>query len=127
VRIPAQRSLRLFADEPQETIEQARETIGAAQIEFDGPAYDSRFDKARLAGQIERVFRLMADGCWRSLDEIARETRDPQASISAQLRHLRKPRFGGHQVLKRPRGDRKQGLFEYKLLPRGGTGPQRAA
>lgn len=72
---------------------------------FDGPAYDPELDQDRLAGQILRIFRLMADGLWRTLEEIHFETGDPQASISAQLRHLRKPRFGAHQVEKRRRGD----------------------
>lgn len=40
---------------------------------------------------------------------------DPAASVSAQLRHLRKPRFGGFVVEKRPRGDRERGLWEYRL------------
>jgi DNA-binding transcriptional regulator GbsR (MarR family) len=58
---------------------------------------------------------LMRDGRWRTLDEIARSTGDPHASISAQLRHLRKARFGEHTVDKRARGDRRQGLFEYRV------------
>jgi predicted transcriptional regulator len=68
---------------------------------FDGPAYDPAVDRARLSSQHRRLFQLMRDGRWRSLDEIARATGDPDASISAQLRHLRKPRFGGHRVEKR--------------------------
>jgi hypothetical protein len=40
---------------------------------------------------------------WRSLAEIARATRYPEASVSAQLRHLRKSRFGGYRVRKRLR------------------------
>lgn len=83
---------------------------------FNGSDYNPKFDQARLTGQIERVFNLMQDGAWRSLDEIAALTGDPAASVSAQLRHLRKPRFGGHMVLKKNRGDREHGLFEYQLL-----------
>ena len=40
---------------------------------------------------------------------------DPEASASAQLRHLRKPRFGSHTVEKRNRGAREFGLWEYRL------------
>jgi hypothetical protein len=40
---------------------------------------------------------------WLTLDELARLTHYPPASISAQLRHLRKPEFGGFAVDKRPR------------------------
>jgi hypothetical protein len=40
---------------------------------------------------------------WLTLDELAKLTHYPQASISAQLRHLRKPNNGGFVVEKRPR------------------------
>jgi hypothetical protein len=40
---------------------------------------------------------------WLSLDELAKLTHYPPASISAQLRHLRKPTNGGFVVEKRPR------------------------
>lgn len=83
--------------------------------EFNGSDYNSAFDKERLTGQIRRVFDLMIDGRWRTLSEIAKSTDDPEASVSAQLRHLRKPRFGAFIVEKRNRGERKHGLFEYQL------------
>lgn len=82
---------------------------------FDGPDYIDAIDRGRLAGQIKRVFDLMRDGTWRTVEEISAVTRDPQPSVSAQLRHLRKDRFGAHLVEKRPRGDRTHGLFEYRL------------
>jgi hypothetical protein len=82
---------------------------------FNGPTYDEGFDRARLARQHERIRDLMIDGVWRTLDEIADITGDPAASISAQLRHLRKPRFGGWTVEKRSRMDRARGLYEYRL------------
>jgi len=40
---------------------------------------------------------------WLTLDELAKLTHYPPASISAQLRHLRKPQYGGFMVEKRPR------------------------
>src|SRR3989454_5792433 len=40
---------------------------------------------------------------WLTLDELAKLTHYPPASISAQLRHLRKPQFGAFLVKKRPR------------------------
>jgi hypothetical protein len=83
--------------------------------EFNGSDYDSKHDHARLTGQIRRVKDLMADGAWRTLDEIAAKTGDPQASISAQLRNLRKERFGSHVIGKQARGERSHGLFEYRL------------
>jgi len=93
-------------------------------LDFDGPAYSPEHDRDRLTGQLRRIFEVMKDGEWRTLEEIREGTRttfkmatgDPEASISAQLRHLRKPRFGSHTVLKRRRGGPKSGCYEYRLL-----------
>lgn len=79
---------------------------------FDGADYIPIRDNARLTGQIKRIYSLMSDGKWRTLQEIEQETGDPQASISAQLRHLRKARFGGHTVKREHLGG---GLYRYKL------------
>lgn len=88
---------------------------------FDGPDYSPELDFTRLTRQIDRIRELMLDGEWRTLDEIAVLTGDPVASISAQLRHLRKPRFGSYIVYKQRRGDRSRGLFEYKVVKSDGT------
>ena len=40
---------------------------------------------------------------WMTLEELSHKTRYPEASISAQLRHLRKPHYGGYVVEKRRR------------------------
>lgn len=85
-------------------------------VRFNGPAYNAERDNARLVGQMLRVFELMKDGQYRTLREIAEATGDPEASISAQLRHLRKPRFGSHVVDRRNRGEAGNGLHEYALL-----------
>jgi hypothetical protein len=84
---------------------------------FNGPEYIPTLDFERLTGQICRIYNLMKDAKWRTLDDIQKETGDPQASISAQLRHLRKERFGSHTVIKqRVEGLEKHGLFEYQLI-----------
>ncbi len=83
---------------------------------FNGSDYSPENDNKRLSGQLLRIFNLMKDEQWRTLQEIENQTNDPAASISAQLRHLRKTRFGAHIVNKRPRGNRKHGLFEYQLI-----------
>jgi len=83
---------------------------------FDGATYSPQFDDVRLTNQLGRVYSFMRDGNWRTLNEIAHNTGDPQASISAQLRHLRKQRFGSHIVEKRNRGERTVGLYEYRVL-----------
>jgi predicted transcriptional regulator len=84
---------------------------------FDGPAYVPALDQARLTGQLQTIFTLMRDGQWRTLREVETATGFPQASISAQLRHLRKQRFGSYQLEKRRRGIETRGLYEYRLLP----------
>ena len=83
--------------------------------EFDGSDYRPKHDKNRLKGQILRVFNAVKFGGWFTLDELHQITNDPHASISAQLRHLRKEKFGAYNIEKRPRGDRSNGLWEYRL------------
>lgn len=82
---------------------------------FNGSDYDPKYDEKRLQSQHNRIFKLMQDHEWRTLTEIETITGDPPASISAQLRHLRKKRFGSHVINKRVRGDRLAGLYEYQL------------
>jgi hypothetical protein len=84
-------------------------------VRFDGVTYEPEPDHDRLASQVARVFDLMKDGRWRTLGEIESVTGDPQASVSARLRDLRKDRFGGHEVQRRRRGLPRRGLFEYRL------------
>ncbi len=79
---------------------------------FDGPAFEPKLDGPRLGKQHNEIKALMLDGEWRTLSEIERETGYPQSSISAQLRHLRKLRFGGLQV---ERNRRVVGLWEYRV------------
>ena len=86
---------------------------------FDGPDYDPELDHVRLRKQHERIRNLMLDGTWRTLAEIAEFTEDPEASISAQLRHLRKKRFGSFCLEKQRRGEAEHGLWEYRLLKPG--------
>ena len=72
-----------------------------------------------------RDFMLLAAGRgeWLTLDEIAGTTEFGEASVSAQLRHLRKPRHGRYRVEKRRRlageseAGREIGLWEYLVLP----------
>lgn len=81
---------------------------------FTGSDYDPKIDQPRLQHQHERIRDLMLDGEWRTLAEIEIYTAYPQSSISAQLRHLRKPKFGGYRVFKRRR-EPWAGLFEYQV------------
>lgn len=88
----------------------------ATSMRFSGADYDEEKDGRRLTGQILRVFEVMQDQKWRTLGELAALSGAPESSASAQLRNLRKTRFGGHTVNRRPRGDRAHGLYEYQLV-----------
>lgn len=85
----------------------------APEPHYNGPEYQPRRDFARLTAQTKRVFDAMKDSQWRTLNQIAELTGDPVASISAQLRHLRKNRFGAHTINRRHISG---GLYEYQLI-----------
>ena len=87
-----------------------------------------RGDPKRVARRRQRdVLRdvmLSARECetWLTLDELAKLTHYPPASISAQLRHLRKPEYGAFVVEKRQRkesvavrGEDFGAVWEYQL------------
>ena len=82
---------------------------------FGGETYDREKDGRRLSTQLIDVRDLMLDGVWRTLREIGLRLDHPEASISARLRDLRKPKFGQLVVNSRrvPNGN---GLHEYQLL-----------
>jgi hypothetical protein len=84
--------------------------------DFDGATFDPRRDKVRLGKQASRVWREMRDYQWHTLAELARLTDDPEASISARIRDLRKPKFGGHIVERENLG---AGTWRYRLLRQG--------
>ncbi len=86
-----------------------------------GPAYDEKIDGERIRTQMEKILEGMLwsssrnkEHSWFTLQEMRLRFGYPEASISSQLRHLRKARFGGYQVMKRRRSG---GLWEYLVLP----------
>lgn len=79
----------------------------------DGDTYEAMRDRKRLDKQMVRVFELMKDGVWRRKEQIVMVTGDDWASSGARLRDLRKAKFGGYRVDRRPIGN---GAFEYRLL-----------
>lgn len=83
---------------------------------FDGATYDAARDGERLAGQLRRVQALMADGQWRTLAQIAQAVGGSEAGVSARLRDLRKPRFGGHVI---EREYVRDGQWMYRMKERG--------
>ena len=88
--------------------------VNQIQLDFDGDHYDPAIDRERLTGQIKDVYRAMVDGRWHTVEELQDATGHPQASISAQLRNLRKERYGGHDIIGRYRVNTNR-IFEYKL------------
>ena len=105
-----------------------------------GPVFDELRDRGRIltqmevirdvllsaaecAGQIARrsfarlldMTQISAYEGWLTLREISDLTNYGEASISAQLRHLRKPHFGGYVVVKRRRGPAANGAWEYRI------------
>jgi hypothetical protein len=78
---------------------------------YNGPEYIQDRDFDRLHRQTKRVFNVVKDGEWRTIQQIARLAECPENSASAQLRHLRKTRFGSHIIERRHVG---HGLFEYR-------------
>ena len=78
----------------------------------------------RRQRDVLRDVMLSAKECetWLTLDELTKLTHYPPASISAQLRHLRKPEYGAFVVEKRQRkvskglrGEDFGAVFEYRL------------
>jgi hypothetical protein len=95
-------------------------------------------DETQLAAIRELMQRAFARGNWLTLGEIAEVTEFAEASISAQLRHLRKPHHGMHRVEKRRRraaqaaeagrirdGRRGPVVWEYRVVPKRARGMTR--
>lgn len=101
----------LFPEFP--VVDALKSATNAEKVGFDGVDYSAKRDQVRLSAQLLRIFNLMRDGQWRALKSIASKTRDSEASISAQLRNLRKKKFGAHTVNRRYLGD---GLYEYQVI-----------
>ena len=81
-------------------------------LRFDGSDYIHKRDGIRLTGQLERVFNVMKNGDWITLRQLSDRARCPEASASAQLRNLRKDRFGSFLVEKK---FDHMGVFSYRL------------
>jgi hypothetical protein len=70
-------------------------------------------------------------GSWLTLHELGQLTQFGETSISAQLRHLRKPKYGSYVVDKRVRRGivvtdiEHRAIWEYRLMPRVRVGAQR--
>ena len=83
--------------------------------EFDGDDYVSSRDKPRLTQQIHQVRMYMENNNWLSVKQISDDLNFPEPSVSAQIRNLRKEKFGNRIVERRYQGN---GLYEFKLMPK---------
>jgi len=83
---------------------------------FDGKTFDKAFDGIRLKRQLDQVRELMKERRWWTLRELWARIQGSESAISARIRDLRKPKFGGYTILSRRRS---KGLWEYRLEERG--------
>lgn len=79
---------------------------------FDGQTFSLDRDGERLTSELQRVKGYVMDGEYHTLAEISAALGYPEASVSARLRDLRKPRFGGYLV---EREYVTRGLWRYRL------------
>lgn len=107
--------------------------VGAARATIRRRADAMRQYESQLAAIRKVMTRAVGHGSWLTLSEIAKATEFGEASISAQLRHLRKREHGRYRVEKRRRrklrsaaaSRRRRGrneerapiVWEYRVLP----------
>jgi len=65
--------------------------------------------------QKQQILSALKSGEWRTLLELERDTGAPLNSLSSQLRQLRRPEFGGHDIRRRIRAHTRN-LYEYRLI-----------
>jgi len=114
----------LFPDlvNPPQGLWDAKKPMPFQGVKFDGVVYDEVKDFDRLTGQLKRVHEALSGERWRTVGEIQECIRrqenivDPECSISAQIRNLRKKRFGGWIIERRRRGGEDSAIWEYKIV-----------
>ncbi len=85
-----------------------------------GPAYEPKVDAEPVRKQHATIRDwMLGHGRWRTLAEIAVALGYPEGSIGAQLRHLRKAKFGSYDMKKRRRivGLEVTRVWEYRVRP----------
>ncbi len=81
---------------------------------FDGWSFRQDLDAQRLKTLLHKVFWCLLDGNWWTLAQLKTVCGGSEAGISARLRDLRKPHFGGFTVHHRRRSGA-NGCWEYRL------------
>ena len=69
-------------------------------------------DVVRLNRQQARVWAILKDERWHTINEIAEWCGVPPQSVSARIRDLRKEKYGSHTVEREALG---RGLYRYRL------------
>jgi DNA-directed RNA polymerase specialized sigma24 family protein len=95
-----------------DTIKQAQ---SRAQVfeSFDGITFDPEQDAERLGEQMCRVLTVCLDDNWHTLSELSEKTGDPESSISARLRDVRKK--WGKAAMQSKRLKEGKGTWIYKV------------
>jgi hypothetical protein len=75
----------------------------SVQMQIDASRSNAEHDATQFGAIRDLMLEASTRGDWLTLAEIAASTEFGEASISAQLQHLRKPRFGHYRVEKRRR------------------------
>lgn len=75
--------------------------------------HESNAVEKTYVGKVAEVFDCMKDGQWRTLTWLEKQVGMTGSGVSATLRNLRKPKYGGHTVDRRYVGGR---LYEYRLI-----------
>ena len=82
---------------------------------FDGDDYVTDRDSVRLTSQLDKVRVYMEGADYLTVQQISADIQQPEPSVSAQIRNLRKDRFGARTVNREYRGD---GCYAFKLEPK---------
>lgn len=67
----------------------------------------------KLTGDLRRVYAIMQDGKTHLVSDIAKILNLPECSVSAQIRHLRKQKYGGYNVVRK---SLTKGVSIYQLI-----------
>lgn len=82
------------------------------ETRFRGDTYDAHQDCKRLTGQLAKVYAALSDGKWWCLSHLTTAAGGSEAGVSARIRDLRRPEFGGHTIERRRIVG---GLFAYRM------------
>lgn len=83
-----------------------------------GATFQESLDGERVRTQMQVIRDFMLSHDFVTLSEIEHCLKYPSASISAQLRHLKKDKFGGYELEKKRLSINNAGTWLYKLTSR---------